>query len=339
MLPEQEKTKAQLEAELQRAHKIIEQQDEKLCAYAREKVHYQKALDMSSCGYQILDKLDKAEKAIIDLNKSLKNILDSMPAEIYVVDIHSSEILYMNKKMQRSYGRNCVGQTCYQAFYKASAPCEDCNYLKKAGKLDRYSEILTWENYNHLLNRWHLNYDCPVPWADGRNVRIRIALDISQRKEAEKDLLMAKQELESYTRKLEEKNIALNVLLENREEEKDKLRTTISTNFDKLVLPYFEKFKKTREKEELLTLASILETNIRESLSPLERPVAKAYKQLSPMEIQVADLIRAGKTSKEIASLLEISVRSVFFHRNNIRQKLDIQKTRTNLYTFLTSLD
>lgn len=58
----------------------------------------------------------------------------------------------------------------------------------------------------------------------------------------------------------------------------------------------------------------------------------------TPAEIQVADLIKAGKTSKDIASVLNISPRSVFFHRNNIRKKLHLHKTNTNLRTFLLSL-
>ncbi|MCA1785261.1 MAG: helix-turn-helix transcriptional regulator [Desulfobacteraceae bacterium] len=59
---------------------------------------------------------------------------------------------------------------------------------------------------------------------------------------------------------------------------------------------------------------------------------------MTPTEVQVADLIKAGKTSKEIAGVLNISARSVNFHRVNIRRKLHIHGSKTNLRTFLLSL-
>lgn len=47
---------------------------------------------------------------------------------------------------------------------------------------------------------------------------------------------------------------------------------------------------------------------------------------LSPRERQVLQLITDGKTSKEIAQLLFISVHTVHNHRKNIRRKLSIRK-------------
>jgi len=141
-----------------------------------------------------------------------------------------------------------------------------------------------------------------------------------------------------HTKKLEEKNIALNVVLENRDENMKKMADTILNNFDRLVFPFHEKLKQCHRKEDMTTLLSIVQENTLESLAPLERSVSVKYRHFTPMEIQVADLIKAGKSSKEIASILTISERSVFFHRNNIRIKLNINKTRVNLRSFLLSL-
>jgi DNA-binding NarL/FixJ family response regulator len=73
-------------------------------------------------------------------------------------------------------------------------------------------------------------------------------------------------------------------------------------------------------------------------VAPFESSFCNCFSQFTPTEIQVADLIRTGKTSKEIAGLLTMSLRSVHFHRNNIRKKLHIHGTKTNLRTFLMSL-
>lgn len=62
------------------------------------------------------------------------------------------------------------------------------------------------------------------------------------------------------------------------------------------------------------------------------------YLDFTPKEIQIADLIRQGKTTKEIAELLDASTRAVEFHRNNLRKKLGIINKKTNLRSYLLSL-
>lgn len=46
---------------------------------------------------------------------------------------------------------------------------------------------------------------------------------------------------------------------------------------------------------------------------------------LSPRELQVLDLLRAGKTTKEIAVLLHLSARTVDIHRANMKKKLRLR--------------
>ncbi len=144
-------------------------------------------------------------------------------------------------------------------------------------------------------------------------------------------------QLQLHAKKLEEKNIALNVLLETRDEGKKKIADTVLNNFDRLVFPYHEKIKHAASRKDIVTLLKIVEKNTVESLSPLHKSSPDLYRLFTPMEIQVADLIKIGKTSKEISAILNISDRSVFFHRNNIRKKLNIRNQKTNLRSCLLS--
>lgn len=148
----------------------------------------------------------------------------------------------------------------------------------------------------------------------------------------------AQRALEFHVDKLEERNIAMKVLLENQNEEKQKLSDMLQRNFEKLVFPYYEKLAGCQDKEDIQTLSEIVASNTQACLSQFQKPTTMSYRLLTPMEIQVADLIKAGKTSKEIAALIGISERTVYFHRNNLRKKLNLQNTKTNLRTLLSSL-
>jgi DNA-binding CsgD family transcriptional regulator len=79
----------------------------------------------------------------------------------------------------------------------------------------------------------------------------------------------------------------------------------------------------------------VLEANLSNISSPFARRLATWHEKLTPTEIQVADLLVAGKKSKEIAELLNVSPSAVAFHRANIRRKLDLKGKGTNLVSFL----
>ncbi len=148
----------------------------------------------------------------------------------------------------------------------------------------------------------------------------------------------AQKQLKMHIKDLKQKNIALHVLLEKREQDKIQISHTIMDSLDKLVLPYIEKLKNGVSRQDAATIAGILETNLKQGLFPFEKSVSAVYRNFTPTEIQVADFIKSGKTSKEIAAILNISPRSINFHRNNIRKKLQITHARTNLRTLLLSL-
>ena len=86
-----------------------------------------------------------------------------------------------------------------------------------------------------------------------------------------------------------------------------------------------------------VTYLSILETNLINIISPFLRNMTLKHFNLTPREIQVANLVKNGKSSKEIAQLLNLSTRAIEFHRENIRQKLDLKNRKANLQSSLFS--
>jgi DNA-binding CsgD family transcriptional regulator len=59
---------------------------------------------------------------------------------------------------------------------------------------------------------------------------------------------------------------------------------------------------------------------------------------LTPSELQVAEFIRSGMSSQEIASTLNVARKTVENHRNSLRNKLGIKNRGVNLRNYLVSL-
>jgi DNA-binding CsgD family transcriptional regulator len=162
--------------------------------------------------------------------------------------------------------------------------------------------------------------------------------EITSLKLAEEALKKSQEELVEQKQSLEEANIALKVLLKQREADKLELEQKVLTNVKDLVLPYVEKLKNSRLKPKDRTLVEIVETHLNDVISPLLQRFANAKILLTPQEMQVASLVKDGKTSKEIADILNVSEATVNFHRKNLRVKFGLTHQRTNLRSFLISM-
>ncbi|MBU0987018.1 MAG: PAS domain S-box protein, partial [Proteobacteria bacterium] len=176
-------------------------------------------------------------------------------------------------------------------------------------------------------------------YKDGEVVGVRTyTIDISERKEAEEALKERTRELEIKTNSLEEINTAMKVLLKKREEDKGELEDNVLTNVKELIAPFFKKIKKTDLDDPQKTFLSIIESNLNEIISPFTRKMSLKYLNLTPTEIRIANQIRHGSPSKEIAELMNVSPRTIDTHRKNIRRKIGLQGQRGNLRSHLLSL-
>ena len=154
------------------------------------------------------------------------------------------------------------------------------------------------------------------------------------------EALRAKElELLQQREKLEETNTALRVLLRQRDEDRTRLEETVYNNVDRLVLPYIEKLLQGRLSDKHRTLAEIADNNLRDIISPFLRTLSSLGLLLTPQEIEVANLVRNGRSSKEIADIMALSVAGVDFHRKRLRQKLGLANTKKNLRSFLLTLE
>jgi DNA-binding CsgD family transcriptional regulator len=169
------------------------------------------------------------------------------------------------------------------------------------------------------------------------HARLERALQES-RDQLERKVIERTRELETKTKRLEEVNTALKVLLNKRQEDKKELEENVLTNVKSLVLPYIEKMNKTRLDEQQKTFIDIIETNIDEIISPFYKKLILRYSNLTPTELNITSLIKDGNTTKQIAKILNISPKTVDTHRKNIRRKIGIENKKINLRSHLLNL-
>jgi PAS domain S-box-containing protein len=150
------------------------------------------------------------------------------------------------------------------------------------------------------------------------------------------ELRRSKEDLELKSKTLEEVNAALRVLLRQREEDRKELEERFSSNVKKLVLPYVEKLKKANLDPRNHSYLSIIESNLHELISPFLHTIQQL--NLSPREIQVASLVKDGRTTKEVSEIIGVAPSAIDFYRKNIRRKLHLKKKNHNLQAYLQSL-
>ena len=173
---------------------------------------------------------------------------------------------------------------------------------------------------------------------NNRKLICGIIRDITARKRTEEELLESERKLKIHAKELVEINIALKVLLKQREIDKIEMQENILSNVKHLILPYMVKLRKNRAMSEDLAYVNILESNLNEIIAPFSAKLSSKYLCFTPKEIQIADLIKDGKQDKDIVGILNISQTTVKSHRQNIRKKLGIYSKRANLKTYLLSI-
>ena len=161
--------------------------------------------------------------------------------------------------------------------------------------------------------------------------------DVTRVTRVEEELRHREKELERKTAGLEEMNTALEVLLRKRSKDKIALEEEILFTIREMIHPWIEKLKGSRLEDRQLAYLEVVESNLNTIARPLVQAAPSYQLRLTPSEVEIANLIREGKTNKEIAEILSLSVKTIETHRKHIRKKLGITHSKTNLRTLLSA--
>lgn len=136
----------------------------------------------------------KRQQEMAERFNQLRTLFDAINAVVYVADLATYELLFVNRYTLEAFGEDWQGKTCYDFLQQGiNHPCDFCNNnrLLIAGEP---GAPLSWEFRNTSNQRWYECFDQAIRWTDGRLVRLEIAMDVTERKELEKikdDLLSA----------------------------------------------------------------------------------------------------------------------------------------------------
>jgi DNA-binding NarL/FixJ family response regulator len=270
-----------------------------------------RAILMSAQGFAVyrLARVDTAShKLRVEfLSPSLKDILgvapDTFTPELFFKNVHPDDIERVAAANTRAFETNQFNETC-----RVWHPLLD-----------------DW--------RWIQAFSHGVKNDAGEITHVNgIFLDVTEK-------ALAQQALEEKARDLERANIALNVVLQNRQEDRNAQEKNVRSNINSLIFPSLDHLAQSKLNEHQKVHLDIARTSLREVLSSFSRNLSSSFLSLSPTEIQVANFIKHGKSSKEIAQALHVSPKTIKNHRQSIRAKMGLKNQKMNLRTYLLSLE
>ena len=285
-----------------------------------------------------ITKYKETEVALRESEKRYRDILETMNEGFRVID-EKGFITYANAKLSEMLG--------YKADEMIGRPATEF--------LDEQSKKVWAREFEKRKKHESSRYEMTLVRKDGERVPAIVSprpifdekgifrgsysaiIDIGNLKRTENTLKEREKDLKVKTANLEEVNAALRVLLRRMEEDKREMEDKVKLNVQQMIHPYLERLKAAGLSERQRGHLNKLEANLNEIMSPFTQKLLMEHPRLTPAELQIANLIRQGKSSKEIADDLGLSCRTVETHRRNMRNKLGIKDKKGNLRSHLLS--
>ncbi len=142
------------------------------------------------------DALKTSNEELQKSQDTLRIVLNSIDAHIYVSDMNTGEILFINDALRNEYG-DVVGKKCWKAIFGYEEKCPFCKNALLCDDKGDPIEAIIWEHYNKRTQKWYNCSDTAIYWTDGRIVKLQIATNITARKKYEEELRQKEYIIES----------------------------------------------------------------------------------------------------------------------------------------------
>lgn len=152
----------------------------------------------------------KMEHQLTKSNEQFKAVLDSIEAIVYVIDIETYEVLFVNQFTRKLFG-DITGQKCYLALQEGLA--RECEFCSINDLLNKNTDTVVSQNQNTKNRRWYKTHDKLLQWVNNRTVKVQIAIDITEQKDANENLEKANRWLAKATERFIENEANLKAIL------------------------------------------------------------------------------------------------------------------------------
>ncbi|NUN10203.1 MAG: PAS domain S-box protein [Ignavibacteriaceae bacterium] len=123
-----------------------------------------------------------SQRTLKATNERMAKIMNSIEAFVYIADMETYELLFVNDYGKSVWGPEMEGKVCYQVLQGKDSPCDFCTNKLLVNNEGQPAGVYQWEFQNLVNNRWYDIRDNAIPWTDGRLVRMEIATDITEKK-------------------------------------------------------------------------------------------------------------------------------------------------------------
>ena len=278
---------------------------------------------------------EKLEELLRMNEEKYRQLFTTVPDAIFIFDADTRQFIDANESALQLYGypRKEFLDLKYSDITAEPEESEKTIAITITGKMHRVPL-----RYHRKKDNTVFPVEASTSMFDlgGRKVICVVIRDITDRKMAEEALEKRERELQTKTAELEDLNAALRVLLKQREEDKNELEQKVLSNVKTLILPHVEKLKNHVDMKGL-SYVNVLESNLKDIISPFAQRLSVKYLNFTNREVQIANLIKEEKTTKEIAALLNVSESAVNVYRYHIRRKLNLTK-KHNLRSSISTI-
>ena len=271
----------------------------------------------------------RAEEALGDLARQWQDTFDAVSDSIFIVG-KDHRIIRCNKAFLALVGKDgeeqVVGRACWEVVHGTDVPIDSCPLNVTLQQGVRASIEIP------LGDKWvdAVTYPLKMTGTNNQHGAVHIIRDITAIKQTQ---IILKGQAEA----LESTNTALKVMLNHSRQAETELQDNFMSNINGLILPYLDQLEILSTNEAVLPYLSLIRSNLTNLATSFSKQLSSPVLGLTSREIQIADLIKQGKSSKEIAQLLRLSKGTVDCYRDQIRKKMEVKGKKVNLRTYLLS--
>lgn len=225
------------------------------------------------------------------------------------------EVIYANPAMRFWYETkgDLKSKKCYELYHGRSKVCENCPSIRAVFSGKPEMEEMDYE-VSSRKRGWQRVFSTPV--IDKRNETMMIieyVRDITEERRSSLNLELMQNQVE-----------VLSDIIDQKEQERELKDRTIIENLNRSIDAVLKYLNNVLDEASY----NLVESQLKMKHAGLDE--GKSGHLLSDQELVIARFIASGFLSKEIAGKLNVSKKTIDYHRTNIRRKLGL-KSDANL--------